>query len=86
MSGAQHVLTAIPLFLLLAGAWRYPRATALVLVAFGVIMLLVSSLGVATSDVRRDELWVLTFVVFVLVVAPLAAGWLLWRASASHGT
>lgn len=88
VSGAQHVVMAIPLFLLLAGVWRYPRATAILLVVFGLIMLVVWSLAAATTDIRRDEIWVFILMVALFCVAPLAAGWLLWRAqaSASHGT
>lgn len=88
LSGAQHVVMATPLFLLLAGAWRYPRATAIVLLVFGFIMLLMWSVGAATTDIRHDEIWVFILMVLLLCVMPLAAGWLLWRAqaSASHAT
>ena len=85
VSGAQHVVMAIPLILLLAGAWRYPRATAIVLVFFGLVMLLMWSLAAATTDIRHDEIWVFILMILLISGTPLAAAWLLWRASASDG-
>lgn len=83
LSGLQHLLQALPLLLLLAAAWRYPRPAGLALIGVAMVLLPVWLLLVFTDrdPALRDipiMRWAGTGALFFL--PPLVAGWLLFRA------
>jgi hypothetical protein len=88
-SGAQHIAQAAPLLLLLAAGWRYPRAAGVVLLCLAPILLAAWLVFVVTrgeSAPRGLEIlgWVATGL--VVFVPPVAAGWLLLKASRLSAT
>ena len=87
MSGFQHVVESAALIALMHGAWRYPRAAGVILVA-GAVLLFVAWLALMSARGELGELGLLGWLTvgLLLFLPPLLAGWLLLRASRSNGS
>lgn len=84
VSGLQHVPEAALLLALAAAGWRYPRATGVVLLSVGAVLLaLALALNLARGNPGESApavmLWAGLF--GLLFAPPLVAGWLLLRSS-----
>ncbi len=80
LSGAQHLVQAAPLLLLLVAAWRYPRMVGLLLLGLGALLFGIWLIFFA-SEADPHGIEILGWVVsgLLLFIPPLAAGWLLLR-------
>ena len=83
LSGAQHLVQAAPLLLLLIAAWRYPRAAGIALLGLGALLFAVWLVFVLTERSPAPQgisilMW--AGAGLILFVPPLVAGWLLLKA------
>jgi len=85
-SGAQHLVQAAPLVLLLIAAWRYPGAVGLALLCLSPLLLALWLVFVLTSGSPSQDTPLLIWVGvgFVLFAPPVVAGWLLLKAGRAH--
>jgi hypothetical protein len=80
MSGAQHIVMAAPLILVLLVAWRSPRVAGTLLLAMGVLLLMAWIALITSRGVHGTEILGYAVAGLLIFVPPLAAGWLLRRA------
>ena len=85
VSGAQHLGEVALVLLLMLAAWRYPRAVGVLLLVLGALLLVLMLVRFETGP-RPDgaEAVVWPIMGLLLVVPPLAAGWLLWAGRYQH--
>jgi len=82
ISGVQHIPEALLLLLLAVAAWRYPRWTGIALLTLGPLLLGVWLVWIfAGGHTDRGNIAMWFAAALILFGPPLAAGWLLLRAS-----
>ncbi len=82
ISGVQHIPEALLLVVLAAAAWRYPRWTGIALLTIGTLLLATWLVWIfAGGHVDRGSIAMWFVAALVLFGPPLAAGWLLLRAT-----
>jgi hypothetical protein len=85
LTGAQHLVQAAPLMVLLVAGWRYPRLAGIALLGIGIILLGIwLVLVVFLAEVERAAIvaWIVGGV--MLFVLPLTAGWLFLKAGRAN--
>jgi len=83
ISGAQHLVQAAPLLLLLLASWRYPRVVGALLITVGTLTFAIWCAWVIPH--RAPELREVSVLMWIgtagtLFLPPLVAGWFLMRA------
>nr|WP_052025565.1 cytochrome o ubiquinol oxidase subunit IV [Novosphingobium sp. AP12] len=72
------VLTAIPFWLVMSGAIPDPRTTALVIMAFAIVQIVVHMIYFLHMNTKSENGWTVMALIFTIVIVVIALSGSLW--------
>ncbi|EQB08318.1 hypothetical protein L288_08170 [Sphingobium quisquiliarum P25] len=76
--GLSVILTAIPFWLVMTGAFANPRTTAIVIMAFAVVQIIVHMIYFLHMNTRSESGWTMMALIFTIVLVVITLAGSMW--------